>query len=97
MVAAAATAAGAYYLLGPSGTPNPKSRGHHAGDERQIEEAEKREAVLPAGESLSEPDRDATQSVTSGVESGGGSLGQSPSTVDAVCSSFFLSFDMRDC
>ena len=86
---ATATAAGAYYLFGPSGTPNPKSRGHHAGDQRQMEEAELREANLPAGQSLSEPDLDATQKVTSGVKSGGESLGQAPSSVDAVCSSFF--------
>lgn len=88
MAVATATAAGAYYLLGPSGTPNPKHRGHHAGDETQIEEAEKREATLPAGQSLSEPDRDATQTVTSGVKRGE-SLDQAPSTVDAVCSSFY--------
>lgn len=85
---ATATAVGAYYLLGPSGTPNPKSRGHHAGDKAQLEEAEQREATSPAGKSLAEPDRDATQMVTSGVKSGGPSLGQAPSMVDPVCSSF---------
>lgn len=78
------TAGAAYYFL----QPHAETRSHN--DRGRFIEGEKREASTTAGQSAPEPDRDSEQQITaSGFNGGGGSWGQPPSAIDAVCNPFF--------